>query len=120
MDDTTVGELLDWLAGQPQDRLVNMSVDAKGDRFGPLTPGERVRVVLLGSTVPDPTWDHGDPRPRWQAGEWATRFHPKREPQMWTVALEYGDPDHCWWMSPGEARALAEALLAAAEWTQEG
>jgi hypothetical protein len=36
---------------------------------------------------------------------------------MWTVALEYGDPDHCWWMSPGEARALAEALLAAAEWT---
>jgi len=95
----------------------------------PGVPGEVECAVCSASWTPDtryepsthgvPTWVRGDPDPRWSAGEWAVRFHPNREPQARTVALEYGG-DHLGWLTPGEARALAAALLAAAAWSPGG
>ena len=45
MDVNTVGELIDWLATQPRDRIVVMSSDAEGNRFSPLADAEESMYV---------------------------------------------------------------------------
>jgi len=46
VDVNTVGELIDWLAGQPRGRIVVMSSDAEGNSFSPLADaGESLYVA---------------------------------------------------------------------------
>ena len=64
MDVSTVGELIDWLATQPRDRIVVMSRDVEGNRISPLTNADEYMYVA------EPAWG-GDvyPTPEDIAGD---------------------------------------------------
>lgn len=49
-DVSTVGDLMDWLGGQPRDRIVVMSSDAEGNRYSPLADAEECMYLA------DSTW----------------------------------------------------------------
>lgn len=49
-DVSTVGDLMDWLEGQPRDRIVVMSSDAEGNSYSPLADVEECMYLA------DSTW----------------------------------------------------------------
>jgi hypothetical protein len=66
-----------------------------------------------------PLWTRGDPDPRWWGADFAARAKSRRPlaTDERSVALEYGHDEHLGWLYPDEARELAGALLAAADWS---
>jgi hypothetical protein len=66
-----------------------------------------------------PLWMSGDPDPRWWGADFAARAKSRRPlvADERSVALEYGHDEHLGWLYPDEARELAGALLAAADWS---
>jgi hypothetical protein len=72
VDLNTVGELIDWLATQPRDRLVVMASDAEGNKYSPLADAEEAMYTA------ESTWA-GEVRPTPEAIAADDRFDPDED-----------------------------------------